>query len=326
MIPSDGFSAAFTVPNFHQKLDGSRPIQVYTYAFDPLDEAAEPVAAPGPICGTLLGFPGVNALPPHDHDHHEISIVTGGTAIHRTADKVTRLSRGSALAIAPGEVHAFEEMDAMSMVNCTYLTEWLFYDLRELLLVDGLAALFFPRAICSTGHRLLLPEWRIDDRDIEPCLRELNDIAEERARPEPSPMFMRRVLEKLMLMLQRTYVASGADTPMPFQPEVRTAIERIEEHILQGDAFDAPSLAGEMGMSRDHFARQFKQATGWSPTDYFQNRRVQHASCLLLNSRQSATEVAYALGYFDASHFSRLFKRYRGISPREYRRRYAAAG
>ena len=56
--------------------------------------------------------------------------------------------------------------------------------------------------------------------------------------------------------------------------------------------------------------------------DYFQQRRVHLACQLLLDGRSSVTDVASELGYADTPHFCRMFKRYRGVTPREYRRVY----
>ena len=325
MKPSDAFEATFTVPNLHQRLSARRPVQVYTYAFGgPPEPGAGRQAASCPAYGAVHDFSGVSVLQPHDHEHHEIAVVTKGEAVHRTAVGAQDLRPGSVLAIAPGEVHAFERFEGLRMVNCTYLTEWLFYDVRELLSVEGLAPLFFPRALSSADHRLRVPQWFLDEDMLQACLRELRDIAAERDRDDPSPILMRRTLEKLMLMLHRAFTDSGAPQLMPMQPGIRTTLERREECVLQGDSLDPAALAHDMGLSRDYFARQFKQAMGCTPTDYYQHRRVQQASCLLLGSGQPITEVAHLLGYFDASHFSRLFKRYRGLSPREFRSKYAS--
>jgi AraC family transcriptional regulator len=77
-------------------------------------------------------------------------------------------------------------------------------------------------------------------------------------------------------------------------------------------------------MSPDHFTRVFKEATGWSPSEYFQMRRVHHACNMLLNAETNISEVAYRLGYADAAHLSRVLKRFRGISPREYRKSFVS--
>ncbi len=321
MEPASTFRPIFTVPNYHQKLSAARPIQVYTYDFRANNAGAE---APR-LCGTVQTLAGVGHLQPHDHEHHEVALIVAGTALHRTANNARMIARGSVLTASPSDTHAFEHIDGLCMINCTYLTEYLFYDVREIFSVPNLAPLFFREAVFGTGLRMALPQWQLSEGAMAACLRELDDIAAERGRDDASPVFMRRTLEKLMLLLCRSFRESGDDLHMPSDPDVRAVLERIEEMVLTGTRFDACTLADEMGLSRDHLARRFRHAMGRNPTDYYQHRRVQQACCLLLDHNRTATDVAHELGYYDAAHFSRLFKRYRGITPKAFRARYIEA-
>lgn len=320
MKPTHAIQSAFTVPNAHQQLSASRPIQVYTYYFNATRSRC--FLNDIPACGPKHDFSGLSQLIPHDHEHHEIALVVAGAAAHRTAHGLQRIGRGSVLAVAPSDVHALEEIDHLCMVNCTYLTEYLFYDVREILSVAGLAPLFFHEAIYGGGFRNQTPQWPVTEAVLDACLDELRDIAEERARPDASPVYMRRTLEKLMLILHRSFIATGHrfETASPW--DVRAAIERIEDLVVAGDPFDTGALARSMGYSRDGFARLFRRATGRTPMDYYQHRRVQQACCLLLNPDRNVTDIAHELGYYDAAHFSRLFKRYRGIGPKTYQMKY----
>lgn len=315
-------AAQFTVPNLHQRLTANRPVQVYTYVFDRLSDT-DSDAGEQP-CGTLYPYPGINALPPHDHEHYEIAIATQGSAIHQTSEGAFDVRRGDVLAVAPGEVHAFYRIDGLQLVNCTYLAEWLLHDVRELLDEEGLVPLFLHTALFSKAHRLQVPQWRVGEPVLQACVGEFRELAGERDRKEPSQMFMKWCLKKIMMRLHRAFAAS-AEHPklLAFDPVVQNALERVEDHILQCAPFHVADLAAEMGMSANYFSKTFKRVTGWSPMDYFQRRRVQRACSLLLTTRQSATEIAHALGYCDGAHFSHLFKRYRGVSPREFRNAYA---
>jgi AraC-like DNA-binding protein len=55
-------------------------------------------------------------------------------------------------------------------------------------------------------------------------------------------------------------------------------------------------------------------------TDYINTKRLQRAVSLLRSSGNSIQEVAEQCGFLDMNYFSRLFKRYYGISPREFRK------
>ncbi len=323
MKPSPAFQPVFTVPNYHQQLSADRPIQVYTYDFRKASSGASRPACKGPVlCGTVHAFGGVDHLQPHNHEHHEVALVTAGTAMHRTAYDARPIVRGAVLSASPSDTHAFEHIDGLCLINFTYLTEYLFYDVREIFSVSGLAPLFFRESVFGPGLDMGLPQWTLPEETMAACLRELDDLANERAREDASPVFMRRTLEKLMLILCRSFYASGEELSVPDTPAVRAILERIEEVVAASETFDASELAREIGLSRDALARRFRNAMGRTPTDYYQHRRVQQACCLLLDPKRSVTETAHELGYYDAAHFSRLFKRYRGITPKAFRARY----
>ena len=83
------------------------------------------------------------------------------------------------------------------------------------------------------------------------------------------------------------------------------------------------AIAGKAGISPRHFKRRFKKATGESPLGYLQNLRMEIAKRRLETTLDNINEITYRIGYEDSSTFRRLFKRHTGISPREYRSRFA---
>ena len=73
-------------------------------------------------------------------------------------------------------------------------------------------------------------------------------------------------------------------------------------------------------LSRYHFARQFKAATGLPPHQYVIMRRVERAKELLqAGTALSLAEVAAHVGFSDQSHFSQHFKRLVGVTPGQFR-------
>lgn len=78
-------------------------------------------------------------------------------------------------------------------------------------------------------------------------------------------------------------------------------------------------LASEVGLSRVHVHRKLKELTNLSTHDFIQNIRLQQAASLLdQNKKMTISEVAYAVGYTNPSHFSNSFKEKYGMSPKEY--------
>ena len=100
-------------------------------------------------------------------------------------------------------------------------------------------------------------------------------------------------------------------------------MEAIERTANSGAAYSVAQSAKTAGLSVDHFSTLFRASTGYGPSDFFQRRRIHRSCTLLLNPRPSITEIAAELGFSDAPHFCRLFKRYKGMTPSEYRAVYS---
>ncbi|MBS1676471.1 MAG: helix-turn-helix transcriptional regulator [Actinobacteria bacterium] len=80
-------------------------------------------------------------------------------------------------------------------------------------------------------------------------------------------------------------------------------------------------LAALANMSEPSFRAAFARATGSSPRRYLEESRMEQAARALVETDRTVTEIARAVGYEDPYHFSRVFRRVNGVSPRGYRRR-----
>jgi len=79
------------------------------------------------------------------------------------------------------------------------------------------------------------------------------------------------------------------------------------------------ALARRARMSRFHFIRAFKAATGRTPHQYLRARRIDRAKHLLETTPMSVTEICEQVGFASLGSFSALFRRLTGESPAAYR-------
>lgn len=92
----------------------------------------------------------------------------------------------------------------------------------------------------------------------------------------------------------------------------------IDDHI--GERISLDELAREAGVSRFHFARQFRLSTGESPMEYLRRVRIERSKSILQARGTTIAEVAARLGFSDQSHFTRIFGRLVGVSPGSFAR------
>ena len=91
---------------------------------------------------------------------------------------------------------------------------------------------------------------------------------------------------------------------------------------LKNSDLSVDMIADEVGISRVHLHRKMKELTGQTPHDFIRNIRLKRAAYLLANQGVNVTEVMYACGFSNSASFSTLFKKFYGVSPRDYMREH----
>lgn len=76
------------------------------------------------------------------------------------------------------------------------------------------------------------------------------------------------------------------------------------------------------GLNRNSFVRRFRAATGYRPLEYVQTLRVEEAKQMLETSDEPTERIAQHVGYDDPRSFRRVFRRYAGLAPSAYRKRF----
>jgi AraC family transcriptional regulator len=95
------------------------------------------------------------------------------------------------------------------------------------------------------------------------------------------------------------------------------AMDFIEAHLAE--PIGLKDIAASAGVTRMHFAAQFRLAMGSSPHEYLMRRRIERAKSHLLNTDKTILDVALACGFRSHAHFGAVFKRLVGVSPNGWR-------
>ncbi|MEM9332144.1 MAG: AraC family transcriptional regulator [Pseudomonadota bacterium] len=105
-------------------------------------------------------------------------------------------------------------------------------------------------------------------------------------------------------------------------PLSKVTMDRIVDYLESniGRHVSVSEMSQIAGVSRHHFSRRFKAATGHSPLQYFIKRKLDHAASLLeLGQNTNVSMIAQEVGFSNPSHFARAFRRHFGISPRHWK-------
>jgi AraC family transcriptional regulator len=119
--------------------------------------------------------------------------------------------------------------------------------------------------------------------------------------------------------LARRYSVRRELSPRPVMPKTR--LKRVLAYIDEraDENLRLAELAKAAGMSMFHFAKLFKQSTGHSPHRYALRRRMEKAKQLLREEDASVLEISVRTGFVDQRHFTKVFRRFTGLTPTAYR-------
>lgn len=100
------------------------------------------------------------------------------------------------------------------------------------------------------------------------------------------------------------------------QPALNNMQKNFKKKILAIDDY-----AEMCFVSKATFLKKFKKELNITPTKYFYNLKIENAKLQLINSHKQINEIAFDLSFADALYFSRVFKMYTGLSPKQFRKK-----
>lgn len=163
----------------------------------------------------------------------------------------------------------------------------------------------------------------LDANLLDAVVRLIRLIDSPAEAPVLAPLIKREIIYRLLLSeqgdrLRHLAVVGGYTSP------IAQAIEQLRQNYDQQLRID--DVAQDVGLSVSSFHHQFKAVTALTPLQFQKQLRLQEARRLMLGEDLDATSTAFRVGYNDASHFSREYKRLFGLPPmRDVERLRAAA-
>lgn len=185
-----------------------------------------------------------------------------------------------------------------------------------------IASSYFARharvAMCETR----LPRLTAHYAAVDPFLREIgNALCDDlHSGRQPNEAYLLPFAGVIATHLVRHYCGAlpgatvGAGLP---QHKLKRVQAFVDEHLAE--TLHVHQLAAVANISAFHFARMFKGVTGQSPHQYVVTQRVEFAKALLRDGEMPLIVVAQQAGFRTQGHFTGVFRRYTGCTPRLYR-------
>ncbi len=242
--------------------------------------------------------------------HHTCIYLTSGTATMKIGSDQYRISKGELLFVPAGQVFSFGPGD----VNRGYLLG--FHPDMLTRSADKKAALHRFTFLQVWGYPKIQAAPDTSRAILHICKRLLTEY---RSYGQSRPAILQPYL---MALLGEVDTASPVTKPTNAAAGTRIANqfrELITRHITTEQLVS--DYAQRLHITPNHLNKVVKAATGKSPTRWIDEAIVSEAKILLYQSDASIGEIAATVGISDAAYFSRLFKKYEGITPLTYRQR-----
>ncbi|MBN8951398.1 MULTISPECIES: AraC family transcriptional regulator [unclassified Rhizobium] len=238
-----------------------------------------------------------HSFPKHTHDQFGIGVIEAGAQVSLSGRGMVRADAGDIISVNPSEVHDGMPVGESRAWSMLYFDPRLIGDLLRDIGEGRLGAVEFPSPVIRNSE--------VAGR-FKTLFSLLIDDGPESSLPR----------DELLLSLIAAVMREGAGGPETGAPAV---INRARELIDDDPA--APLTLAELaelcGLSHFRFLRAFTKATGLTPHAYLMQRRI-HEARRLIAAGTSLAEAAFASGFSDQSHMTRLFVRNFGVSPGAY--------
>lgn len=234
----------------------------------------------------------------HSHDGYEIYYVSSGCTEYYIGDKRYTLTKGDIIIIPPFVEHRciYPSNERTYRMELNVKKEFL--DNEHSAILNRLAE-----------NVLFEVSGKYSDR-LKKLFQLLND-EQNYSRPF-SDIMTRNYFSEILIILYRY---SHPCTDFETKDSMQKAVEYISEHY--SESLSVSDMAELLHMSERSFMRGFKNRMHMNFTEFVTHTRIEHAAEMLV-SGASVPDAAFSCGFNDSNYFSRVFKKYKGVSPKKY--------
>jgi len=255
----------------------------------------------------------------HGHEYSELNIVLSGSATHVTDYEDYQIEAGDVFVITGENQHGFRDCKNLRLAIVQFDPEELKEHLSELNKLMGYHGLFDIEAR-SPQKMTYRQRFRLETDDFLCCQNIFNSLKTEfEEQTSGYKTVIRGLFVQLVCYLSRYYEKANANDDR-FAVSMANVVSHICKHYRT--AIRIEDLAEISGLSVSQMQRRFKLIYNTTPVKMMNVLRTEEAVRLLEESDLDLNEIAQQIGYSAASFFSTQFKQMRGMTPREYRKKF----
>lgn len=257
----------------------------------------------------------------HKHTFLEIVYILSGSATHVIGDRSVPASKGDLFIINYDTPHAFfhDPDSAEPMIAYNLLFSPSFFDAAMLnsLCFEATNASFLFYSLFPEQQQT--PDIHISGSSYSVFGELFNKIYLEFTNREQgySSIIRAYVTELIIKIFRKMNSSQNRDVASHQRQIVDSTLSYMRQNYHKHISLE--ELAAQAFLSKDYFARLFRETTGMPISAFLQKIRIEEACNLLAGTNQTIDDIALQCGFNDAKYFYSTFKKLTGLTPRQYR-------
>ena len=249
-----------------------------------------------------------NLLAPlHYHSEFELLVATKGTVTVRIEDTIYNLAEGEGIFINSELLHVITSEENMNHGFVAIVFDYKF--------LCSESEVTFTKYIHPLINGSYLPPLYLTKEMLALVFSICNAY---RSQAFGFELYIKCSLIKIIHLLLKDTTTSSLPVENSKSILTKKIIRYMENNF--SEQITLQDMADYVHISKEYLCRIFHVMSNTSPIEYLNRYRIRQSASLLMHSNKSISEVAFACGFNNSSYFNKLFLRYMGCTPREYRK------
>ena len=256
-------------------------------------------------------------LQEHDHTFFELVYILSGTGVQWINNNKFLYHDGHLFMITPGDTHSF---DIHTTTKFVYIKFNDIYIHSAVLGTENIRRLEF--ILQHANHRPgCILRNQTDKLLVKPMIEAI--IREYVNRNIYSSEIITQLINTIVIIVARN-IALFLPEQIDENSEDKSLniLQYIQSNICFPEKIKARTISQHFGISPNYLGRYFKKQTNETMQQYIFNYKMKMVGSRLLHSEMRINEIVEELGFTDESHLNKLFKKYKGCNPTDFRKKH----
>ncbi|SDL93323.1 AraC-like ligand binding domain-containing protein [Catalinimonas alkaloidigena] len=244
---------------------------------------------------------------PHQHNFFELVFIKEGTGSQCINDMLLPYQKDSLFLLPPYDCHSFQIQTPTTFVFIRFNALFFQEDKRQMM--DYREWFKNLHYILSTYNRVPGDIMHAPS-DKALIISLITNMLHERQQARPSESILRTNMVAMLNILVRNFENRFLESHHADAPEAKDLLQYIQHNLFENDKLKAEAIAETFHLAPSYVSEYFKKKVGSNLKEYILKARVNVAQSRIQHSGQSLKEIAYELGFTDASHLTKVIKKY----------------